>query len=241
MTDARSTAQPTFPHNAVELRATPQRDRLRAAFVCVFPLSSPSGYGSLQARLTRRCQPGRASGFNCSASTQSSTVMGFWNRPFPLSAALGGSPSLRFARPSTRRSTCPLYCPLYWPLDCPSYCIFTCAAAGETSNPHRTIVLSTLMSLTSIRMSNPAITRTPMFPSRSRPDDNRPIPLMWCTDRTATICRGFTIGHVGAIIGVCEIHRHRKRQLIGIASACLVGLWRTGRSTRLRATRSPFS
>jgi hypothetical protein len=158
MTDARSTAQPTFPHNAVELRSAPPRPPSGTLFVCVPPLSSPSGHGSLHARLTRLCQPGRASGFSCCTSTQSSAVTGFWNRPFPLSAALGGSPSLRFARPSTRGSTCPLYCPLYWPLDCPSYCIFTCAAAGEASNPHRTTVLSTLMSLTSIRMSNAAIT-----------------------------------------------------------------------------------
>jgi hypothetical protein len=79
-----------------------------------------------QALRTLACQPGRAFGAIASTSMQSSGLIAKTKGP-ALSEALGGSPSLRFGRPSTRPSYRPEYRPLYWPL----YCCVTKPSCGR--------------------------------------------------------------------------------------------------------------
>jgi hypothetical protein len=50
----------------------------------------------------RACHPGRANAVNESTSTQSLALIGFSYIRLYLSAALGGRPSRRLPRPSTR-------------------------------------------------------------------------------------------------------------------------------------------
>jgi hypothetical protein len=51
---------------------------------------------------------------------------------------------------------------------------------------------------------------------------------MWCTGRTATICVGFTIGHVGAIVGPAKAGL--ANSVAPLQSAAEHGAWLRGMS-----------
>ena len=51
---------------------------------------------------------------------------------------------------------------------------------------------------------------------------------MWCTGRTATICVGFTIGHVGAIVGPAKAGL--ANSVAPLQSAAEHGAWLPGMS-----------